>query len=73
MRVVSVIFNEKYIYFPPFQAFDESRLFDGIVLGEIPLLAGSYTYHFQCMLPPNLPTSFEGTEPDFEIHSNFCF
>ncbi|XP_055327009.1 arrestin domain-containing protein 2-like [Sitodiplosis mosellana] len=28
--------------------------------GETRLLAGSYTYNFQCMLPPDLPSSFEG-------------
>lgn len=73
MRVVSVIFDEKYTYFPSFQAFVERRLFDGIVLGEIPLLAGSYTYNFQCILPPSLPTSFEGISADFELNSNFYF
>lgn len=42
------------------QTHDNRRLFDGNVLGEIPLLAGSYSYKFQCMLPTSLPTSFEG-------------
>lgn len=34
-------------------------LFDISLLGEVRLEPGAYTYTFQCLLPPNLPTSIE--------------